>query len=212
MALGGYPEMLARSDARRRSAWARNYIDMVVERDVRDLAQKAQQLDELPQLLRLAASRVGNLIEPTNMGRAIGMKKDSVRRYLHLLELLFLVRRVPAWSRNIGQQLIKAPKLWLPDTGLAFQMLGYTAARFEADDAPLAGALFENFVAGEIAKQATWSESDVRLHHFRTAGGREVDVVIESADGGVAGIYWVGTAALRRSPLGNAGVRALDLS
>lgn len=188
MALGGYPEMLARSNGRRRSAWARNYIDMVVERDVRDLAQKAQQLDELPQLLRLAASRVGNLIEPTNMGKAIGMKKDSVRRYLHLLELLFLVRRVPAWSSSIGQQLIKAPKLWLPDTGLAFQMLGYTAARFETDDAPLAGALFENFVAGEIAKQATWSESDVRLHHFRTAGGREVDVVIESADGSVAGI------------------------
>jgi uncharacterized protein len=188
MALGGYPEMLARGDTRRRARWARSYVDMIVERDVRDVARNAQQLDDLPRLLRLAASRVGNLVEPTDMGRAIGMKKDSVRRYLRLLELLYLVRRAPAWSSNIGQRVIKAPKLWMPDTGLAFELLGYSAKRFEDADAPLAGALFENFVAGEITKQATWSEADVRLHHFRSHGGREVDIVIEALDGSVAGI------------------------
>lgn len=185
---GGYPEMVARADPRRRARWARSYVDMIVERDVRDIASGAQQLDELPRLLELAAARVANLVELTSLGEAIGMKRDSVRRYLRLLELLYLVRRAPAWSRNVGQRLVKSPKLWLTDTGLACQLLGYSAERFEADETALAGALFENFVAGEIAKQATWSEADVRLHHFRTRGGREIDILLEAADGSVAGL------------------------
>ena len=184
---GGYPEMLKRDTPQRRSRWVQSYLDMILERDARDLMQKAQQLDELPNLLRLAASQVGNLVEATNMGRSIGMKRDSVRRYLKLLELLFLIWRAPAWSRNLGQQLIKAPKIWLPDSGLASQLTGYGSERFEEDDTGFAGALFENFVASELLKQAT-REVGLRLHHFRTAGGREVDVVVEASDGRAAGI------------------------
>lgn len=185
---GGYPEMRARTDPGRRSRWAQNYIEMILERDVTDLTRASHQLDELPRLLELAAARVASLVDLTSMGTAIELKRDSVRRYLRLLELLFLVRRAPAWSRNIGQRLIKAPKLWLPDSGLACELVGYSAARFEADDTGLAGALFENFVAGELLKQATWSEQKLRLHYFRTAGGREVDIVIETRDGSVAGV------------------------
>lgn len=185
---GGYPEMVARRDPKRRSRWARSYVDMILERDVRDISGGAQQLDELPPLLELAATRVGNLLDLTSLGQAIGMKRDSARRYLNMLELLYLVRRAPAWSRNIGQRLVKSPKLWLPDTGLACQLLGYSAERFENDETALAGSLFENFIAGELAKQATWSQADVRLHHFRTRGGREVDILVEASDGSVAGI------------------------
>jgi predicted AAA+ superfamily ATPase len=185
---GGYPEMLARTDPRRRARWASNYVEMVVERDAHDLTERGQYLDELPRLLDLAAARVSGLLETTAMGNAIGMKKDTVRRYLALLEQLYLIRRTPAWSRNLGQRLVKSPKLWMPDTGLACELLGYSQQRFETDETATAGALFENFVAGEIAKQATWSETPMRLHHFRTAGGREVDVLVEAADGRVAGI------------------------
>jgi len=185
---GGYPEMVARSEPRRRARWARAYVEMVVERDARDVVERPQQLDELPKLLELAAARVGGLVEPTAMGSAIGMKKDSVRRYLRLLELLYLVHRVPAWSRNIGQRLIKSPKLWLPDSGLACELIGYSAERLVSDDTAQAGALFESFVAGELLKQAGWSETAVRLHHFRTAGGREVDIVLEAPDGRVVGV------------------------
>jgi uncharacterized protein len=188
LVVGGYPEMLDRPEARRRARWVKNYIDMILERDVRDLAQKAQQLDELPRLLELAAARVANLFEMASMGKAIGMKGDSVSRYLKLLELMFLIRRAPAWSRNIGQRLIKAPKLWIPDSGLASELVGYSQERFINDETSLAGALFENFVAGEITKQATWCDKEVQLHHFRTAGGREVDIVLESKGGEVAGI------------------------
>lgn len=185
---GGYPEMIARTDPRRRARWARNYVEMIVERDAHDLTERGRYLDELPRLLELAAARVGGLLEIASMGNAIGMQKDTVRRYLALLELLYLTRRIPAWSRNLGQRLIRAPKLSMPDTGLACELLGYSSQRFEADETAMAGALFENFVVGEIAKQATWSDAAVRLHHFRTAGGREIDLVVETADGRVAGI------------------------
>lgn len=188
LVVGGYPEMIARPDPGRRARWARNYVEMIVERDAHDLTERGRYLDELPHLLELAAARVGGLLETTVMGSAIGMKKDTVRRYLALLELLYLTRRIPAWSRNFGQRLIRSPKLSMPDTGLACELLGYSRQRFETDDTAMAGALFENFVVGEVAKQATWSDVAVRLHHFRTAGGREVDLVVEAADGRVAAI------------------------
>lgn len=185
---GGYPEMLARRDTRRRTRWIENYIQMILERDVRDLTVKAQQLDELPRLLAAAAARVACLLEITELARDTKLSRDTTSRYLTLLELLFLLRRAPAWSRNIGQRLIKAPKVWLPDSGLACNLVGYDERRFEADDTPLAGALFENFIAAEALKQASWCNIDVGLHHFRTAAGRGIDLVIEARDGSLAGI------------------------
>jgi predicted AAA+ superfamily ATPase len=185
---GGYPEMLARTGQRRRGRWMQSYLEMILERDAQDIAKRAQQLDELPRLLELAAARVGSLLDLTELSKAIQMKRDSVGRYLRLLELLFLVRRVPAWNRNIGQRLIKAPKLWLPDSGLVAQLTGYSAKRFEDLEDPFAGAQFENFVATELVKQATWARHEARFHHFRTAGGREVDIVLEDRDGSLVGI------------------------
>lgn len=185
---GGYPEMNARRDPRRRGRWMDNYVQMVLERDARDLAAQARQLEELPHLLAAAAARVAGLLEITDLARDTKLSRDTTSRYLTLLELLFLLRRAPAWSRNVGQRLIKAPKIWLPDSGLAAHLVGFDELRFERDDTTLAGALFENFIASEIAKQASWCDTDVRLHHLRSAAGREIDLVLETRDGTVAAI------------------------
>jgi uncharacterized protein len=188
LATGGYPEAVARTEPRRRGRWFEEYVTMTLERDVRDLTRNAQQLDELPTLLRLAAARISGLFSPTGIARDAGMSRPTVQRYLTLLEQLFLLIRARAWSRNIGQRLIKAPKVWLPDTGLACHLLDYSQTRFEEDETALAGALFENFVAMELVKQAAWAETNVRVHHLRTAGGREIDIVLERGDGSVCGI------------------------
>jgi uncharacterized protein len=185
---GGYPEMVARPSGGRQVRWLRSYLEMTLERDVMDLTDRAGQLDDLPRLLRVAAARIGGVVDLTSMGRAIEMKRDSVRRYLRFLELLFLVRPAPAWSKNLTQQVIKKPKLWIPDSGLACQLTGCSEDRFLVDETPMAGSLFENFVASEILKQASRLDRSVELHHFRTAGGREVDIVGEAADGSVVGI------------------------
>jgi predicted AAA+ superfamily ATPase len=188
LSAGGYPEAVARGDQRRRGRWFEEYVAMTLERDVRDLTRKAQQLDELPTLLRLAATRISGLLSPTGIARDAGMSRPTVQRYLTLLEQLFLLIRARAWSRNIGQRMIKAPKVWLPDTGLACHLLDYDRTRFEEDETSLAGALLENFVAMELVKQATWAEVNVRIHHLRTAGGREIDILIERGDGTICGI------------------------
>lgn len=185
---GGYPEAVAREEPRRRQRWFEEYIAMTLERDVRDLTRKAQQLGELPDLLRLAATRVSRLLSPSGIARDAGMSRSTTQRYLTLLEQLFLLIRARAWSRNLGQRLIKAPKVWFPDSGLACHLLDYDPARFEQDETALAGALFENFVAMELVKQRAWAESEVRIYHFRTAGQREVDILLERSDGSVCGI------------------------
>lgn len=195
---GGYPEMLAREDTRRQTRWIANYVQMIVERDARDLASGARHLEELPPLLAGAAARVCGLLDIAELARDIKLGRDTARRYLHLLELLFLVRRAPAWSKNLGQRLIKAPKLWFPDTGLASHLVGYDERRLRDDDMSLAGSLYENFIASEVTKQASWAETEPRLHHFRTAGGREIDIMLETRDGRVAGIEAKLTTTLRK--------------
>jgi uncharacterized protein len=185
---GGYPEAIARAVPRRRGRWFEEYVTMTLERDVRDLTRNAQQLGELPALLHLAAARISGLLSVAGISRDAGMSRATVQRYLPLLEQLFLFVRARAWSRNIGQRLIKASKIWLPDSGLACQLLDYSQARFEKDETALAGALFENFVAMELVKQRTWANTGVRIHHLRTAGAREVDIVLERGDGSVCGI------------------------
>jgi len=188
VAVGGYPEAIARAGVRRRGRWFEEYVAMMLARDVRDLTRNAQRLAELPTLLRLAAARISGLLSPTGIARDAGMSRPTVQRYLTLLEQLFLLIRARAWSRNIGQRLIKAPKVWVPDTGLACHLLDYGQVRFEEDETALAGSLFENFVAMELVKQAAWVEANVRIHHLRTAGGRQVDIVLERGDGSVCGI------------------------
>jgi len=185
---GGYPEAIARTEPSRRGRWFEEYVAMTLERDVRDLTRNAQQLGELPDLLRLAAARASGLLSVSGVARDIEMSRSTVQRYLSLLEQLFLLVRARAWSRNIGQRLIKAPKVWLPDSGLACQLLDYGQTRFEDDETALAGSLFENFVAMELVKQRGWAKTGVRIHHLRTAGEREVDIVLERGGGSVCGI------------------------
>ena len=185
---GGYPESIARTQKTRRSRWFDEYVAMTLERDVRDLTRNAQQLAELPTLLHLVAARASGLLSHAGIARDAGMSRQTVQRYLALLEQLFLLIRARAWNRNIGQRLIKAPKIWLPDSGLACHLLDCDRTGFERDETTIAGALFENFVAMELWKQAAWAKANPRIHHFRTAGGREVDIVLERADGSICGI------------------------
>jgi uncharacterized protein len=100
---------------------------------------------------------------------------------------LFLIHRLPAWSRNLGKRLVKAPKIHLVDTGLACHLIGADAQRL-ASDRPLQGRLLETFVVGELRKQISWGDPRITLYHFRTAAGSEIDVVLEKADGAVAAI------------------------
>lgn len=184
--LGGYPEVLSRKTAPRRNAWFGSYLTAILQRDVRDLAN-VEGLTAFPRLLALLASRVGSLLNVSDVSRGLSLPGTTLKRYLSLLEATFLLQPLPAWYSNLGQRLVKSSKLYLGDTGLLTHLLGLTRERLQYDP-NLLGPLLENFVVMEILKQSAWNRTRARLLHFRTSTGREADIVLESSAGEIVGI------------------------
>jgi uncharacterized protein len=184
--IGGFPEVAIRSSASRRRAWFKSYVTTVLSRDARDLAN-IESLASLPRLLALVASRAASLLNYADLSRVLGMPQSTLKRYMGLLQALFLYCPLPAWSGNLGQRLIKSPKVLLADTGLLASLIGATPDRLR-QDLTLAGHLLENFVAMELVKQASWPETQVQLFHFRALSGTEVDLVLEDQAGRIVGL------------------------
>jgi hypothetical protein len=186
MNTGGYPDILRRDNADRRKHWFDSYVTTLIERDVRDL-RNIEQLTAMPKLIDLLASRSGGLLSYADIARSAELKVTTVKAYMSLLNLLFLVIQVRPWFGNLGKRLVKSPKVYLNDTGLLCHLLGIDGDAM-ARDGVLLGLIFENFVAMELTKQISWSDKRPRLYHFRTENGEEVDFVLESRDGKLVGI------------------------
>jgi predicted AAA+ superfamily ATPase len=182
---GGYPAALLRAKAKRRAAWYRDYIETLVQRDVRDLA-RISALGSLPRLLQLAAGQTARLVNVAEMASAFQLSRPTIRDYVVLLERIFLLEHLQPWHSNRLRRLIKTPKLHLGDTGLASALLGVDT-EFLLKDRAMLGQLLETFVFQELKRQASWSDMPVQLYHFRDKDGVEVDIVLEKA-GTVAGI------------------------
>jgi len=194
---GGYPEMLRRKRPERRQAWARGYIRAIVERDVRDIAE-IEKLDQVPRLLRVLAEYSGQLANFTQVGGQIGLDDKTTRRYVAILEQLFLVRRIEPWFRNHLSRLIKTPKIHFLDSGLLAALLGITAARLAANRA-IFGRLLETFVFSELLKQVSWTENRCSLYHYRDKDQDEVDIVVEDGSGALIGIEVKASATVNTS-------------
>jgi uncharacterized protein len=183
---GGYPEPLARKDSARRRTWFLSYITTLLQRDVRDLSQ-IEGLNEMPRLLALLATRTAGLLNVADLSRTLGIANSTLHRYLSLLEAIFLLKPLPAWHANLNLRFVKASKVMLNDTGLVTGLLNINRERLD-EEPNLWGALLENFVALELDKHAQWSEERPSLYHFRTSGGQEVDIVLESPSGQIVGV------------------------
>lgn len=186
MAAGGYPAALARATARRRTAWYRDYVETMIQRDVRDLA-RISALDALPRLLALAAGQTARLLNVTDLASPFQLSRPTIRDYVTLLERAFLLEALAPWHSNRLSRLIKTPKLHVGDTGVACALLGLDASAL-ARDRPTLGQLLETFVYQELRRQASWDESETRFHHFRNKDGAEVDIVLERGAHEVAGV------------------------
>ena len=183
---GGYPEALARNSDARRKAWFDSYINAILQRDIRDLSN-IEGITALPRLLQFLATRSGGLLNLADVSRATTLPYATLHRYMSLLEATFLIYLLPAWASRLGNRLVKAPKLMMNDTALTASLLGINAARLQ-NEGFLRGAMLENFVALEVLKLASWSQTQPKLFHFRTQSGHEVDLVLENAAGQVVGI------------------------
>jgi hypothetical protein len=174
---GGYPAALARPTERRRATWYRDYLEALVQRDVRDLA-RISALDALPRLLSLAAAQTARLLNVADLAAPFQLSRPTIRDYVTLLERVFLLETLPPWHSNRLSRLIKTPKLHLGDSGLACALLGVDAASLAANR-PLLGQLLETFVFQELRRQASWRDEPIGFFHFRDKDGAEVDIVLE---------------------------------
>ena len=183
---GGYPEALARVGWRRRRDWHLDYVEAIVQRDVRYVA-RVEQLSLMPRLLRVLAEHSGQLVNYTGLGGPVGMNHVTTRRYMGVFENLFLVHALPPWHTSTLKRLAKSPKLHFLDAGLLAALRNLSPDRLRRDRTPF-GPLLETFVFGELLKLAGWSHDRYTFSHFRDKERNEVDMVIEDGDGRIVGI------------------------
>ena len=165
---------LARSMA---DEWHRSYLMTYLERDVRDIAA-VHSLPLFQRFLRLAASRCGQLLNLASLANDCGVALNTVKNWIAILEASYLVFLLRPHHRNFGKRLIKTPKLYFLDTGVAAHLLGITTPD-QLDVHPLRGYLFENMVVAEYWKAAMSAGRTDALFFWRDSTGNEVDLLIE---------------------------------
>ena len=183
---GGFPEAVARSDPRRRGRFFDAYVQSLVDRDVRQL-REIERTAQLTTLIRLLAARSATLVAAGTLESDLQVSRPTIARYLGLLEEIFLIKRIPGWSRNLGTRVTATTKTIFVDSGIAARVLALDAHTLRRPGAPF-GPLLESFVLSELARQRTWSEELVELYHYRDRDRVEVDAILESRRGQVVGI------------------------
>ena len=181
-----YPEIFL-APAAQRQIWFDSYITTILQRDVRQIAE-IEKLSLLPHLLRILATRVGGLINDSDIAREAGLNSVTEKAYREILKLMFLTFDVKPWHRNAGKRLVKSAKGYFVDTNLIAHLLDYDLDSPDRTRPDIDGHLVENFVASELLKQLSYSNTKANLYHFRTSDGKEVDFVLEQPDGHVLAI------------------------
>lgn len=196
---GGYPEAMARSTPKRRTAWARQYLDAIIQRDVRDVSG-IEKLGHLPRFLNALAQTAGRMCNYTQLGGQVGLDGKTASSYLGVFEHMYLLKRVDVWARNRLSRVMKTPKLQFVDAGLLAALIGLTPDEV-AKDKTRFGNVLETFVFSELLKHSATAEGDYRLMYYRDADKVEVDVVIENAQGQLVGVEVKASATVKKSDL-----------
>jgi predicted AAA+ superfamily ATPase len=196
---GGYPEAISRTSAKRRTAWARQYIDALIRRDVREVAN-IEKIDQLPRFLHALAQTAGQMCNYTKLGSAVGLDGKTASRYISAFEQMYLVKRIDVWSRNRLSRVIKTPKLQFIDSGLLSTELHLTAEEIRQDRTRF-GFVLESFVFAELLKHITTADNKYHLMYYRDADKYEVDFVIENPVGNLVCVEVKATATVKESDL-----------
>lgn len=175
--------------------WLRDYFSTYVQRDIRQVLQVTD-IEAFATFVRLAAGRTGTEINLSGLGADAGVRHNTARSWLSVLETSFLITRIPAWHRNFRKQQIKAPKLHFLDSGLVCYLLGIRTPQ-ELLHHPLKGPIFESWVVSEVFKRRVHQGLEPRLAHYREAQGLEVDLVVDLGSRTILGEVKAGVTANR---------------
>jgi predicted AAA+ superfamily ATPase len=178
---GGYPEAVARPGAA--ALWFASYVQTYLERDVRAVTA-VKDLATFRRFLALVASRHGQMLNKTDLAAPLGVSVPTITQWLGVLETTAQIFVVPPFYENFGKRLVKSPKLYLADPGLACHLLGIDTTA-ELARSPFAGALFEGFIASEIVKSQVNDGRRRELYYFRDEQGLEVDFLVPGRSGAV---------------------------
>ncbi len=202
---GGYPEALGRKRWARKQDWYHGYLDALVQRDVRDVAQ-IEQLAIMPKLLSVLAEHSGQLANYSGIGAALNLNHVTTQKYVSIFESLYLVHTLQPWFTNRLKRLTKSPKLHFLDAGLLAAMRD-VSPDVVAKDKTFFGPILETFVFSELRKIASWSEQRCSFSHFRDKDKNEVDIVLENRRGEIVGVEVKSSATVTASDF--AGMRKL---
>lgn len=176
---GGYPALYDRPVSPH--DWFANYIATYVERDVRQLLA-VRDLGQFQTFVKMCAARSGQLLNLTALGADCGISAVAARQWLTVLETSYIVTLLKPHHRNYGKRLVKTPKLYFLDVGLAAWLMGIRDAE-TLHTHPARGALFETWVVGELYKQRLNQGQPLDLFFWRDSTGTEVDIVVERPNG-----------------------------
>lgn len=177
---GGYPDAFRRDTPRRRSRFFASYLSDIMVRDVQQVAQISRAAD-MRRLVTLLGARCATVLNVAGLSRELTISQPTVRSYLDILETIFLIHLIPAWSSGATRRVVRAPKIMFTDSGMA-------ASLQIPADRQRGGRLMENFVLSELARQLTWAETSAQLFHYRDREDREVDAILEDDAGRIIGI------------------------
>ena len=174
---GGYPALYDRPVAAR--DWMSSYVGTYIERDVRQVS-RINDLLAFQRFMRMMAARAGQLLNLNAVAQDLGVAQTTARDWLDVLEATYVVCRLPPYHTNFGKRLVKTPKLYFHDTGLACWLQGITST-VQLDSHPMRGALFENMLMIEYRKYCRHLGLAREMYFWRDHIGNEVDLLIEQA-------------------------------
>lgn len=181
---GGYPTPSMMTSAKARRRWFDSYRQTYIERDIRDITA-VEHLPAFNRLLNLLAFRTGQVVNFSEISRELGLPFTTIRRYIDLLETTYQIFFLRPYFANIGKRLIKMPKVYLGDTGMACHLCA--AENWETlDRQGRTGNMVETWAASELKKLTSFGDVTCQLYYWRTYAGREVDFILEHGDGIVA--------------------------
>ncbi len=178
---GGFPEVVVRPKSR--ALWFASYLQTYLERDVRSITN-VRDLVTFRRFIALLASRHGQILNKTDLAAPLGVSVPTISDWLHVLEITSQIIIVPPYFENLGKRLVKTPKIYWGDSGLACYLLGITSEA-ELQRSPFLGQLFEGFVAAEILKSQVNQGGRKELYYFRDHQGLEVDFLLPKPNAGL---------------------------
>lgn len=174
--LGSYPEPVL-NQYRYVREWQKSYITTYLEKDVA-LLHGVDNHRDFRRLLELLAANTSQILNMSHYATDLGVSLSTIKRWIAILEASYIIFLLPPYFNNLGKRIVKCPKLYFYDTGLAAHLTGISTYELY-EKGPMSGALFENYVIAEILKKEMHDNTDASLYYYRTSNGVEVDLIVD---------------------------------